>query len=310
MMNPANGQDHTPIAGAYALGGGGSHLIVLENGTFAVVYFGGMKTGQWELIKDNVYRFTPIIKETKFEIYGRHNKDLKDSLKIFFNGFENSETFIRLENPKEKSTVSDAMQRVFNLGANCFDYPYVHTFKTEANRLSFASKEYGKENSPIITFNNPEGYNDFVAIFNEQDDLVQPFIATYKADGLYFDEGDFALRSPLEESGEDLGIIRNLIEKVEIKSDALYLNPSYNRFGGGDDDLMGSQDIHERHMFNEQKNAFIDLERYTEGAEYSTSDYSYEDMSIIYSYKILKVYAMDHLKYKINEKALFIVNCD
>ena len=93
MFHSAGANNDDEIIGLYALSSstpeGGAHMFVLENGTYAIAYFGGIRTGQWKKIKDDTFRFTPNTKQSEFELYGRYNRDLGDSLKIFFNGFEN-----------------------------------------------------------------------------------------------------------------------------------------------------------------------------------------------------------------------------
>ncbi len=312
MSNLAYAQNSPNIMGLYNLGSsspeGGSHLFVLENGDYAITYFGGVQTGKWKNIQGNIYEFTPNLNESTFELSGRHNKDLKDNTKIFFSSFENSETFIQLRTaPEEEYT----MQRVFNIGANCFSYPYVNTFKTTANSVSFMSIQYGDDdtNRSIITIKNPEGYNDFVVNFIEVDSYeAEPFLVTFKDGKLYFEDDDFSDCSPLDEEGEDIQFIKSMIE-MEANRDTIYFNPSYNTFGQLDGD-KGQQDVHEHHVFNEQKNAFIDTQYYVEGQENIKSDDSFENMAIIYAYKVLKDYTKESVKYKINEKSLFQVNCD
>lgn len=309
MSNIANAQIVPDIMGLYNLRlsspEGGSHLFVLENGNYAITYFGGIQTGNWKFTKDNIFKFTPNSKESKFELFGRHNKGLNGSTKIFFGGFENSETFIQIRTAKEEE---NTLQRVFNLGANCFFHPYVYTFKTIANSISFMSIQYDYTNSSIITIENPDEYNDFIANFIKVDNYeAQPFFAKFKDNKLYFEEDNATERSPLDEVDEDLEFIRKFID-MESNRDTIYLNPSYNIFGQLDDD--GQQDIHEYHVFNEKKNAFINTEYYVEGVEHTNSEKSYEDMSIIYSYSALKKYNKKSVKYKINEKSLFQVDCE
>ncbi len=310
MSSIANAQNSPNIIGLYNLGSpspeGGSHLFVLENGNYAIAYFGGVQTGKWKITEDNIFKFTPNIKESKFELFGRHNKGLNGNTKIYFSDFENSETFIQLRIVREEETT---MQRVFNTDANCFSYPYVYTFKTIANSISFMSIQYGDTNNSIITFENPHKYNDFVANFIEIDNFsAQPFFATFKDDKLYFEENDFTHRTPLDKDDEEIGFIKSIID-MESNRDTIYLNPLYNMFGQPDSD-EGKQNIHEHHVFNEQKNAFIDTEYYVEGEENTISDDSFENMSILYAYNTLKEYTKKSLKYKINEKSLFQVNCD
>ena len=311
MTTIANAQNNPNIAGTYSLGShspeGGSHLIVLENGIYAITYFGGIQSGKWELTEDAIYKFSPNIKESKFELFGRHNKDLKGNTKIFFTGFENSETFIQLRTSIKEEEYT--MQRVFNIDANCFDFPYVHTFKTDANSISLMFENYGDGRSKIITFNNSEGYNDFLANYIEVDRYeARPFYATFKEDSLYFEENNSSSRTPLDEDDEDIEFLKNMIEMV-MNRDTIYLNPSYNMFGGLDSEEE-AQDIHEHHVFNEQKNAFVDTEYYIEGEEYMKSDESFDNMSIIYAYKVLKEFSKASVKFEIDENSIFQVSCN
>jgi hypothetical protein len=310
MANLVSAQNSNNIVGLYNLGSsspeGGSHLFVLENGNYAITYFGGIQTGKWEFTKDAVYRFTPNIRGSKFELFGRYNKDLKDSTKIFFSGFENSQTFIQLRTTKEEEY---RMQQVFNTDANCFSFPYIKTFKTNANSISLMFDSYEQGRSPIISFKNPEGYNDFVANFIEVDSYnARPFFATFKDDKLYFKDKNYSQRKPLDEDSEDITFIKKMIDK-EMDRDTINLNPSYNGFGQPDSEEE-DQDIHEHHVFNKEKNAFIDKEYYVEGEEHIKADDSFDNMSIIYAYKILKEYIKKSVKYKIDESPIFQVNCD
>ena len=310
MTSIANAQNKDNITGTYSLGSsspeGGTHLIVLKDGNYAIAYFGGVQTGKWKLTKDNVYLFTPNIKESKFELFGRHNKDLKNNTKIFFSGFENNETFIQLRTNKEEEY---NLQRVFNIDANCFDFPYLHTFKAIANGLSLMFDSYEQGRSPIITFKNPEGYNDFLANFIEvESSEARPFYATFKDDQLYFRNNDSSQRKPLDEDSEDITFLKKIIDK-EKNNDILYLNPSYNMFGEFDSEEK-TEDIHEHHIFNEQKNAFINTKSYVEGNEYIKSDASFHNMSIIYAYKILREFSKASAKFKIDENSIFQVSCD
>jgi hypothetical protein len=310
MTNITNAQNSDKIIGLYNLGAsspeGGSHLFVLDNGKYAITYFGGIQIGTWKITPKNTYKFIPNHTESRFELFGRHNKDLKNHTKISFNGFENSQTFIQLRNEKKEAFT---MQQVFNLDANCFSFPYVHTFKTIANNISLMFKNYEEDASPIISFKNPEGYNDFVATFTQVDYYeARPFFAKFKDDKLYFNDDDYSSRKPLDNDGEDVQFIKNFIDK-EVNKETIYLNPSYHRFGLPDSNEEG-QDVHENHVFNEQKNAFIHTENYVEGEEYHTDeDNAYENMSIIYAYKILKAYTKESVKYKVNEDPLFQVRC-
>jgi len=299
MVNITNAQNNNLI-GLYSLGSsnpeGGSHLFVLENGKFAITYFGGIQTGNWELVKENTYRFSPNTKQNEFELYGRHNKAISNEVKIFFNGFEEGETFVGVGSKEKEACI---MNRVFNLDANCFSFPYVHTFKIKGDSISFMSDE-GEKDNPIVTFSNPENYNDFVALFHKRESESEPFLAKFAENKLYFNDGSYVERSHLPEDGEDIEFIREFTEQ-DRTPDYMYFNPFYNMF---------DDDINKHYVFNDGKNAFIDKRYYTEGDEYLDPENSFDNMSIIYSFKILKSFSSESIKYKVNEKPLFEVTCD
>lgn len=309
-INMTNAQNNSDIVGIYNLGSsspeGSNHLFVLDDNNYAITYFGGIQTGKWAVMEENEYLFTPQTKETKFELFGRINKELGDSTKIAFNGFENGETFIQLRN-----NIKDEynMQQVFNAGANCFSYPYVHTFNTKANYISFLSVGYGEINNPILTFKNSNKYNDFVAVCNEEDGInPQPFLVTFKDEKLHFKNGDSSKHSPLDENDEDIAFIKNFI-KNQTNKNTLYFNPWYNMLGESESDL----DIEETlkyYTYNPKKNALIDIEYYIEGEEYIETEDSYDRMTILYSYEALIDHTIDTVKYKTDKNSLFNVTCD
>jgi len=305
-----NAQSSAEITGLYNLGSsspeGGSHLFILQDGNYAITYFGGIQTGNWQITKNNSIIFLPHIKESKFELFGRHNKDLKGSTTILFRGFESGETFIQLKTDKEEAT---NLHRVFNQDANCFSSPYVYTFKTVANNISLMATEYGNSDRVIITIENPEKYNHFIADFVKVNNYeAETLFAKFKDQKLYFENNKTIQRIPLQEvNSEDIEFITNFISS-QSNTDTIYLNPSYNIFGGLESEEQ--QDIHKYHVFNKEKNAFIDTEYYVEGVEYKNTDESYDDMSIIYTYNALKKRSKKSGEYKINEKSLFEVSCD
>ena len=296
MVNATNAQNNTDIAGMYALVSsspeGGSQLIVLENGKYAIMYFGGIQVGNWELAQGDVYRFAPNPGTNQFELYGRHNKNLSNETKILFNGFENGETFMHAGATKDGSY---RMKRIFNSGANGYSFPYVHTFKTTGDIIAFMSKNHHQDTHSFATFKNPEGYNDLVANFAGENHVREsrPFTATFKYDKLYFEDDNYSQRSPLDEDE-----IRELIDQ-EMNRETLYFNRSYNRF---------EDDIHEYHVFNEQKGAYIDTEYYEDGEEHIKSEESFDSMSIIYAFEALKDYTTGPVKYSIDENAIFQVD--
>lgn len=309
MTKTASTQSNLNIIGAYNIESG-VQLSIIENGDYAIIHFGGIQTGKWQVADNDTVHFTPNKKNT-FELYGRHNKDLKGDTKIFFSGFENAQTFIQL-NPIKKHEYT--LQRIFNIDANCFSFPYVHTFSTNANNILLMTKEYDQKRGKIMTFKNPENYNDFMTVFTDQEEIeVLTFSALFKDNTLYFENQFYpsfsdSERLPLEEDSEEIKFIRKFMV-TEANKDTFYVNSSYNVFGGIENDEE-HQDIHKHHQFNIEKNAFINTKNYVEGEEYTNNDNSFHNMSIIYAYKILKNFRLQESEsYKIEDKSLFQVNC-
>src|SRR5690606_39325255 len=153
LFSTVMAQNNTDITGVYTLGSapeGSSLLWVLENGKYAVTYFGGFHIGIWKK-KDKIFEFNPAVKEDKFELYGRKNKHLKDQSRIFFSGFEDTDVFVSFTNEGEPLK----MKRVFNEDANCFRFPYIHSLEKTPGVVSFMYKQNGKE-SVVYTFKNPQ----------------------------------------------------------------------------------------------------------------------------------------------------------
>ncbi len=304
ITNAASAQNNSDLAGTYALGGsnpeGGSHLLVFESGEYAITYFGGMQCGHWKhkKIKENKVWFTPNSSKKQFEVFGRLDKTLKGQTRIQFNGFENGETFIHVGDAQDQE---DIWKRVFNVGANGFSFPYVHTFEAPGDTIAFMAKHHDQRSSSFFTFLNHEGYNDFIAYFTGAENENQsPFSAKFKEDKLYFSVDEFSQRTPFDDDDEDIQYIRELMVQ-EMNREILYLNPMYNLF---------TDDISTNHIFNEEKGAYIDEEYYQEGEEFLINEDSFDSMSFIYAFKALNDYHTEPVKIKIEDKPIFQVYPD
>ncbi|WP_131248875.1 hypothetical protein [Aquimarina atlantica] len=298
MMNKGMAQNKENIAGLYALGShspeGGSHLFVLENGKFVITYFGGAQVGSWRVDRDQTFLFTPDTKKNEFELYGRYNKKIQDSLKIFFTGFEESRSFVSLKKSKDDHYI---MKQVFNDDANCFGYPYVGTFKKDSDVISFMAINEGM-NTAIYDF-NIKGFNDFIACFFTRENEAYPFYATLKDNKLYIDENEYSEKRPLPTEGEDIEFIRAIANK-NTSENMLFYNPSYNPF---------KEDINASHVFDKEKQAYIIPGFYKEGNEDRTDDEAFFDISIIYKYELCTATFAKSVNYKIEDKPVFQVNC-
>jgi len=218
------------IVGTYKLPNsnpeGGQSVIIFENNTFATFYFGGALKGTWKIIDSQVQFKTES--NPKFYVYGRKLKVLKDSTQLDFSCETNS--LVNL-NPK----TSDTMQPLFNEGANCFDYPYIHKTTSHLSHLTFAKQEYRSVDSfDIYKFEIDKKYNDIIVIgLPDEYTTESEFSALYKEGNLYFNENKPASKKPasIQENKEDKAYIARFMNKELIPETLMYGNeffPNYD----------------------------------------------------------------------------------
>ncbi|MCH5720084.1 hypothetical protein [Niabella hibiscisoli] len=142
--------------------GGNSGICLFEDGGFMLYGYATAVFGHYNFEKDYLL-FFPDQPEL-FEVYACYNKELGDSTRIYFAGFEEGNTFVTFNSGKR--------QRVFNEDANCFDAPFVYQAaqKLTGFTLSFKREnvwwELGKPN-PSWQYEPTGTYNDFMWMFNE-----------------------------------------------------------------------------------------------------------------------------------------------
>ena len=98
-------------------------IFVLDNNNFLEAYFGGMRKGTWKIIKDSLVEFKYTdIPASPFTLFGRQNKNIGDSVRMFFEGFNASPAAFHFGNLKCRMPL---MTKVFNDDANCISFPNV-----------------------------------------------------------------------------------------------------------------------------------------------------------------------------------------
>lgn len=182
------------IAGSYYQSSGnpegGTSFIVSPNNHFVVAYFGGVQKGTWKLLENDTYEFK-YHSEPKFVLYGRQNPKLKDSVAISFAVDRSRGIAFRINGNK-----NDTFTPMFNKGANCFSYPYIHKQTEKLTSLDAFSPDYanyrdGKlDDLPgFYNFEITDTYNDFIiAGLSEEYSQGGSFIAKYKDGILSLDE--------------------------------------------------------------------------------------------------------------------------
>jgi len=282
---------------------GGSNFFLLANNKYVVVFFGGAQTGVWKMEKDSLIKFTPEVNDQAFKLYGRKNEDLGDSLKVFFNNFEERQTFISVNPASHQKT---SMRRVYNKDPNCFTFPYVYKFKTAGDSLSFSHQlaERVQKDSllhQIFTFKNKDKYNDFVAYYFPLKYHDRPYFAKMSKQGLIFNDDNYVKRQDLPTAGEDLKFIQGIVD-ADKKPQLVFYNPYY---GSPEKDLSKDRN----YSYNEKKGAYINILNYKEGQENKEEEDSFNNMNLVYPFKLIADFSIAEKTIIVVEKPLFNVTC-
>lgn len=311
ITNISLSQSQQNIAGVYNRSSndphGASYLFVLEDHKFVVTYVGGVLVGSWT-IDHNQVEFKPFIREQHFMVYGRYNKDLKDSSRVYFQDFSEQETFIGFGQQEGGKVV---LKRVFNPSANCVPYPSVARFKGVLPQVLLSDQPYHFEDEPsepkaqrnIYTFGNTRKYNDFIAYYFKDDAEKNPFYAVLKGGTLVFGNDDIAEKQPLPAEGEDKEFIDQVAHAPQSTDKVLY-NPFYNRSNADINDTYNWK-------FDEKKNAYINFLNYVEGEEYRPDEQeAYNRMNILYQFEAVPISTKVIQPFAIDNKPLFVATCD
>ncbi len=294
------------IEGLYKYNGG--TLAVFDNSVFFLAGYGTMIMGKWEQ-QNSTITFTPSKPKQTFQLFGRHNNNLKDSIRIYFDGkFDDGNTFIQFKKTEAKDFVMD---RIFNEEANCFSFPSVYKRKSDFSSISFTDipfdllEESAKENRkrPVYTFSNQENYNDFIAIYFHDNPNYNEFTARQKGRFLVFEDDESSEQVPfssLEEFIEFLEKYRHQDLDKHLTPDELYYNPLYNHL-----EVLSLKETGYNYIYNAEKNAYIEPLNYSED-----SGEDFHDFSLIYSFKAMRDFSIVEEKFKISKKSLFYYTCD
>ncbi|UOB18895.1 hypothetical protein [Abyssalbus ytuae] len=290
------------ITGQYSLGSsspeGGSSLIIMEQGTYAIAYFGGIQVGKWKFLKDGRIEFAPFSKPI-FELYGRTNRELKKSAMVSFENFENGDVYAGFH---QKDEPWIKLNRVFNEDANCFAYPYVYNLKRVPEQLIFMFKIYYPDKNEVRVFNNNAGYNDFIVINNSHTYLhsLKTMTAVFNEGMLTFEDGKTTVKRDLDENSEDMLFLKQYISQVFNDVQKIYVNKSYNLFEGN---------LPAYYEYDKKNNIFIDTQAIPKANKGGESSMKYDDFSKIYEYKKLKEKVSTD-NFETNNSSLFIETCD
>jgi len=302
FTNQMKAQTVQDIVGAYSLRGG-SHFLKPDQ-TFVIIGYATLITGKWELKEKGLVLFTPDGPKEKFTLYGRHNKNIVDSVKIMLsNGFYDDETLLHF-GPLQKPVPE--LKRIFKPGHRHISFPYVYTTKANTDFVSFSSFPYGEESTKtpeIYTFANKENYNDFIGFYFEDKHQYKPFYYIFKDGKLYHDEDSYGEKEDLEtvmqeNSGELNDLVYNL-SHLNFSPPKVYYTPLYNEFNGSNEEFSLN------FKFNKDKNAWINTLNYVENEE-NSKDYNYNTVNILFEYQQLTDFTKQKSVMKIDQKPIFI----
>lgn len=299
-FSSCNGQNTKKIAGQYK--DGSSVLYIFEDNTFMILAVNAMEFGNVVLNGQNI-TLTPHRPKQKFALYGRKVQSRVYGNTIMFQGFDKGNGLVNLG---ENNSPPTEMQRVFNAGANCIDWPNFYDNNNDSKIIYFTEKETDK----VFEFKIPEGYRDFVAFRFEDKVNVESVSATASPDfkRIIMKGGDEMVKEPLTEeimANKKTGI--SMYERVYPGGKYYYCNPAYNMF-----EMEGINIRNYENIGFEGEGVFRLLGQNQNGGEPGSDtrlDYDYHDETIIYQYTRIEPTIISKPVYKINEQSIFIANC-
>ncbi|MBK7885290.1 MAG: hypothetical protein IPJ81_17040 [Chitinophagaceae bacterium] len=264
--------------------------------------FGTAESGTWKMINDTLVEFKfNSAPPNLYALYGRHNNNIGDSIRIFFQEFSNSESLIHLGKfDKDKLR----MKRIFNKNPNCLKFPNVYTVKSDADSILFAHYQYwDDEKWELYTFKNDEKYNDFIAVINDQELPTRPFYANIRKNGLYFlEEKKFSRKVALDTDKETAAFVNEIVN-FNSDPDTLYFNPYYKEVR----EMRMEEFRNYEYTYDKQKEAFI-AENYTSE---NGDDDTFDNMRVLYSFKAIRKFSVsNNAKIHIEEVPIFNFSCE
>jgi hypothetical protein len=287
----AYAQKSSKIAGQYKISN--EILIINPDNSFLIIGYGTLIKGSIE-INGSTVQLKPYVPEHPFVLYGRNKqKDLTGST-ILFKHFEDAETLVSYE---ESKTNPKKMKRVFNVDANCIEYPNVLSTPNSNLRFCFAINGSSK----IYTFENKEDYNDFIVVYLKTPNNFPGLNLTLKEDGqtlLY--QGEALKKLPSEAvNKKTIDQLTGMYNRGQPESENYYCNPAYNYFEQKGVDL--SQ--YEKKQ-NDKEYYFLNKSEEVDESE------AYDNVTIIYEYKKITPTVLTDLPYSVDNKPLFHFKCD
>lgn len=293
-------------AGKY---GGNSGICLFDDGKFLMFGYATAVFGSYKIEKNRLL-FSPD-KFELFQLFANYNKNLGNSTRINFKGFEREGgTFIQFDNEKA--------QKVFNDGANCFDFPFVYkrTKKTTGIALFSIMENLPWYNGKINNawhFNIENDYNDFILVYNapkrQYEDFIGMIVSNPKGKILKLSNygGDKGYLKPNEDNDDDARMQEMVkwkdqyYQSKDVDENMVFANKHYNIFPKPDS---------LNYQFDAASNQYINIPNRDNDSYYRHNQYQ-DDR---YLRKYIKLQAKksentEQLKNNLAPKSIFFTVC-
>lgn len=218
----SDGASAQSIAGRY--GGVQDGICIFDDGRFFLYGYATLVPGTYHVEKDRI-RFVPDKPANTFIVFARENKDLHDSVRMYFNGFERGQTFLQLDNGKTR--------RVFNEGANCFNPPYIYEAATVPSQITFShvTDDYGvlKTDKNTEIYRPDKKLNDFVFLYQRPNRYMEPFVGviTKEEDVMVLQTSLTSRKFVMEPDDKEFETMKAEVGQQKAGEDVLYANRFY-----------------------------------------------------------------------------------
>lgn len=232
--------------------GSSDGICIFEDGKFLLYGYATMVFGNYKLDGSKI-EFRPYRRDL-FEFYGNRNPQLENGkTRWHFVGFERGNTFVKFD--------EDSVQRVFNVGANCFSSPFIHNHDETVKAITLIEEKEGFDGNSYLNwqFTNAD-CNDFIIVYNEVKYENEDFFGTIE---------DGVLR--ISNYGGDSGYKKH--QDDHEWDDIISMKKEYENYQGNDQAVYANREF---------ANFQMDSSRYT--LELSTNQYMVADTTINAAY--------------------------
>ncbi|NML37213.1 hypothetical protein HHL17_08370 [Chitinophaga sp. G-6-1-13] len=288
----SDGASAQSIAGRY--GGVQDGICIFGDGRYFLYGYATLAPGTYHVEKDRI-RFVPDKPVNTFIVFARENKDLHDSVRMYFNGFERGQTFLQLNNGKTR--------RVFNEHANCFNQPYIYEEAAVPSEITFShvTDDYGvlKTDKNTEIYRPDKKFNDFVFLYQKPNRYQEPFVGVItKEEGVAVLQTSLTSRKfPMEPNDKESEEMKAYVGKEKVGEDVLYANRFYK--------LLTEIDTSE-YVYDPRTHQYT-----AHGTKPEELIAEYSDVRILYKYEpLMPVLKENRTPGKIDQPPVFYTTCE